>query len=77
MTRLPPLKTTQILSILKDAGYVCDRKKGSHQISYHPDTGRRVVVPIHPGREIPSGTLHEILRQAGITREDVMKFLSS
>ncbi len=77
MTRLPPLKIQQVLSILKDAGYEFDRSKGSHQIFIHPDSGRRVVVPVHPGKEIPSGTLHEILRQAGITRDDVAKFLSS
>jgi len=74
---LPPLKIQQVLSILKDAGYEFDRSKGSHQIFIHPDSGRRVVVPVHPGKEIPSGTLHEILRQAGITRDDVAKFLSS
>jgi len=50
-----------------------DRSKGSHHIFIHPDTGRRVVVPVHPGREIPKGTLMEILKQAGITREDIEK----
>jgi len=73
MSRLPPLTPEQVISILHDAGYQMDRSKGSHHIFIHPDTGRRVVVPVHPGREIPKGTLMEILKQAGITREDIEK----
>lgn len=42
----------------------------------HPNSGRRVVVPVHPGREIPKGTLIEILKQAGITRENIEIYFS-
>jgi predicted RNA binding protein YcfA (HicA-like mRNA interferase family) len=72
MSKLPLLSPEKILSILSRHGFVLDRTKGSHQIYMNPDTGRREVVPVHPGKEIPRGTLIEILRQAGITREDLI-----
>ncbi len=74
MSRLPPLTPEHIISILQNAGFRFDRSKGSHHIFIHPDSGRRVVVDVHPGREIPKGTLMEILKQAGITREDLEKY---
>ena len=71
MNRLPPLTPDHLFRILHNAGFKFDRSKGSHHIFIHPDSGRRVVVPVHPGYEIPKGTLIEILKQAGITREDI------
>ena len=47
-----------------------DRVKGSHHIFYQPETKRRVVVPLH-GRDFPIGMLLEILKQAGIEREEI------
>ena len=36
---------------------------------------KRVVVPLHK-KELPRGTLIEILRQAGISREELRDLLS-
>ena len=47
-----------------------DRVKGSHHLVYHPEAKRQVVVPVH-GREVPTGTLLENLKQAGIEREEI------
>jgi len=33
------------------------------------EDGRRVTVPIHSG-DIPTGTFHRILKQAGLTLEE-------
>ena len=41
---------------------------------YHPETRRRVVVPLHK-RELPKGTLLEILKQAGMTKEELEHLL--
>ncbi|MCM2466677.1 hypothetical protein DIC75_10245 [Methanoculleus sp. CWC-02] len=41
-----------------------------HHLFYHPETKRRAVVPVH-GRDLPAGTLLEILKQAGIEREEI------
>jgi len=55
----------EIIKILKDAGFVLDRIKGSHHIFLHPQSKRRAVVP-HPKKDLPYGTASTILKQAGI-----------
>jgi predicted RNA binding protein YcfA (HicA-like mRNA interferase family) len=70
MPKVPSLTPQQIVKILEQRGYVLDRSKGSHRIYIHPQTNKRAVVPFHK-KDIPSGTLLEILRQAGISRDDL------
>jgi predicted RNA binding protein YcfA (HicA-like mRNA interferase family) len=68
MPKLPALTAKKIAKILEKDGFLLDRVKGSHHIYYHPATKRRVVVPFHK-KDLPKGTLLEILRQAGIDKE--------
>jgi predicted RNA binding protein YcfA (HicA-like mRNA interferase family) len=35
----------------------------------------RIVIPIHPGKDIKSGLCRAILREAGIKREKFLKLL--
>jgi predicted RNA binding protein YcfA (HicA-like mRNA interferase family) len=70
MPKLPPLTSSQVINLLKQHGFILDRAKGSHHIYYHPETKRRVTIPFHK-RDVPKGTLLEILRQAGLTKDDI------
>jgi predicted RNA binding protein YcfA (HicA-like mRNA interferase family) len=70
MPKLPTLTPKRIVKILEQRGFVFDRAKGSHHIYYHPETKRKVVVPIHT-KDLPKGTLLEILRQAGIGKDEI------
>jgi predicted RNA binding protein YcfA (HicA-like mRNA interferase family) len=54
-----------IIKILKEAGFVLDRVKGSHHIFLHPQNKKRAVVP-HPKKDLPYGTASTILKQAGL-----------
>ena len=74
MPELPAFTAQDVIWILEKKGFVLDRVKGSHHIFYQPETKRRVVVPLH-GRALPIGTLLEILKQAGIEREEIEEFL--
>jgi predicted RNA binding protein YcfA (HicA-like mRNA interferase family) len=76
MPKLPALTPREIARLLERRGFVLDRVKGSHHIYYHPETRRRVVVPFHK-KDLPKGTLLEILRQAGISREEISDLLES
>ena len=71
MPKLPSLTAQQIIKVLEAHGFVLDKVKGSHHIYYHPETHQRAVVPIHRG-DLPKGTLLEILRQAGISKDALM-----
>lgn len=55
----------EIIDLLKNAGFVLDRVKGSHHIFLHPTNNKRAVVP-HPKKDLPTGTAKTILKQAGI-----------
>jgi predicted RNA binding protein YcfA (HicA-like mRNA interferase family) len=51
-----------------------DHTSGSHFIFYHPVSHRRAIVPRH-NRDMPKGTLIALLREAGFTRDELVRFL--
>jgi predicted RNA binding protein YcfA (HicA-like mRNA interferase family) len=75
MSRLPDVSGAELVKALRQAGFVVLRQKGSHVSMEKTDaTGHwRTVVPMHS--EIARGTLHDILKQTGLTREDLLKLL--
>lgn len=74
MTRLPSMTATEVIKKLKKGGFVFDRyAKGSHEIWYNPITKRRVTVPNHPGKDIPTGTLRAIIKESGYSIEDFIR----
>lgn len=74
MPKLPALTSEKIIKILESKGFVLDRVRGSHHIYYHSETKRRAVVPLHK-KDLPKGTLLEILKQAGLSKEELSKLL--
>ena len=74
MSKIPSLTPRKIIKVLEKKGFVFDRSKGSHYIYYHPETKKRVVVPFHK-KDLPKGTFFEILKQAGITKEELKNLL--
>jgi predicted RNA binding protein YcfA (HicA-like mRNA interferase family) len=72
MSRLPRMRYSDIVSRLRKAGFVFDRQaKGSHEIWYNAETGRRTTVPHHAG-DIPPGTIRAIIRGTGLSVEDFL-----
>lgn len=74
MPKLPALTPEELARVLVRRGFMLDRSKGSHRIYLHPETKRRAVVPFHRGA-LPRGTFYEILRQAGISKEELPDLL--
>ena len=70
MPKLKVLTAKQVVKILKQNGFQLDHSTGSHFAFYHPESRRRVTVPVHAG-DLPKGTLLAILRQAGISKQDL------
>lgn len=76
MSRLPALKAREVMRALERAGFVCKRSKGSHHIFEHPlDPSRRTVIADHGARDLPRGTLRDIIQQAGLTVEAFLALL--
>ncbi|MBM4177052.1 MAG: addiction module toxin, HicA family [Ignavibacteria bacterium] len=70
MSKLKSFTPKEIIKILESKGFILDRTKDSHQILINHETKRRVVVPFHK-KDLPKGTLYEILRQAGLSKEEL------
>ena len=52
-----------------------DHVRGSHHYLREPSRASLVVVPVHGHRTLPLATLRSILRQAGITPQDLVELL--
>lgn len=74
MSKLPQVKSQEIIKVLRKLDFEVVRQTGSHIRLYHPD-GRRVSVPRH-NRPLFIDTLHSILRQAKLSREEFLKLHS-
>ena len=64
---LPALRAREVVRILGKAGFAKWRQKGSHLTLYRASDHRALTVPIHFAKTIPKGTLHAIIKQAGLT----------
>ena len=73
MGRLSGFRYRDVIIKLKALGFAFDRQAaGSHEIWFNADTKRYTTIPNHPG-DLPEGTLHAILKQAGVRAEDFLK----
>jgi len=70
MSKLPSLTPEKVIKLLEKNGFVLGRIRGSHHIYYNPETRKRAIVPLHK-KSLPKGTMFEILKQAGINREEL------
>jgi len=75
MPKLPVLSGREVIRILSKIGFAEKRQKGSHVILVKETEGSKkaLVVPLH--KEIDPGTLLNIIRQAGLKREEFEKLL--
>jgi len=78
VTRLPSLSSRQLIAALRRAGFedAPRRGKGSHHalMRREPD-GRARLVVVPERADLPRGTVHAILGQAGLTPEDLSRLL--
>jgi len=73
--KIPRIRCEELVRVLKKAGFADKRQKGSHLTMWRESDKRRVTVPIHPGREVPIGTLRSILRDADISADNFRALL--
>lgn len=74
MPKLPVLTARRLIKVLEKLGFRLDHKTGSHFIFYDFKNKRRAVVSCH-GKDLPKGTILSILKQTGITKEELEKYL--
>lgn len=66
MPKLRRLSGKQVIKILGDFGFEVHSQRGSHVKlqRIEGDQEQRIVVAVHSNQPLPSGTLHDIFRQA-------------
>jgi len=74
MSKLPVVSGQDLCKALQKIGYSMDHQTGSHIILRNQDPPyRRLTVPNH--KEISKGTLRSIVRQAGLTVEELIDLI--
>jgi predicted RNA binding protein YcfA (HicA-like mRNA interferase family) len=74
MTRLPRISGRELAKALAKIGYQKDHQTGSHIILRRQQSPhRRLTILDH--REIAKGTLRHLIREAGLTLEELLKLL--
>jgi len=76
MPKLPIIKAKDLTRVLRRLGFSEHHRVGSHAQFKHPD-GRRVTVPVHPGKDIKKKTLKGIIDDLEISVEEFIKILKS
>ena len=72
--RLPAVKPQELIRVLERRGWQLIRTRGSHYVFKHPEFPNRIVVPIH-GRELKRGILTAIMKDAGISRQELRELM--
>jgi predicted RNA binding protein YcfA (HicA-like mRNA interferase family) len=73
MPKLPRVSGAEVVRALGRLGFAVARQRGSHIMLRRGSIG--CVVPNH--RELKTGTLAGVLKQAGVSAEDFMSALGS
>jgi len=72
--KLPSIKASELVRALGKAGCETDRQMGSHVILVKDGAERPIPVPCH-NKTLKNSLRDEIIKQAGLTREDFIKLL--
>jgi predicted RNA binding protein YcfA (HicA-like mRNA interferase family) len=71
MPKLNRLSAKKLLKKLQKVGFIETHQRGSHVYLKSKDGTKIVTVPTHGSKDIPIGTLHNIvIKQAGLSAEE-------
>ena len=57
--------------ILEKRGWTLQRIRSSHHIYAKPGKPSILTVPVHGNKDLRTGILHKLLKQAGLTEDDL------
>ena len=73
-SRLPAVRSRQLMRVLELDGWQLARSRGSHFSYRHPSKPGLVIVPNHPG-DLKRPLVAGVLKTAGISREEFVRLL--
>ncbi|MBW4417785.1 MAG: type II toxin-antitoxin system HicA family toxin [Myxacorys californica WJT36-NPBG1] len=60
-----------LCKIVENQGWELKRVTGSHHIYVKEDVDAILSIPVHGNRDLPKGTLKSIMKDAGLTEDDL------
>lgn len=70
MAKLPSIPARDVARVAQAMGFVLDRQRGSHAVYYRASDKRRVVIPMHGGKDLKPGTLRGVINDLGLSVEE-------
>jgi predicted RNA binding protein YcfA (HicA-like mRNA interferase family) len=74
VAKLPSPTGEELISALQKIGFYVVRKQGSHVRMKHEDN-RVVSIPVHARKPLGKGLLLKILRDADLTKDELINLL--
>ena len=74
MSRMPQITASELIRFLKAQGFIEDRQSGSHLTLFHFENNISVTIPVHSGCDIGRGLAIRILKDAGFSVEDYLRW---
>jgi predicted RNA binding protein YcfA (HicA-like mRNA interferase family) len=75
MSKLPSVTGKQLITALEKLSFVIQRQKGSH-VRLKDQNGRVVTVPNHANKTLGKGLLLKILKDAELSKEELIDLLN-
>jgi predicted RNA binding protein YcfA (HicA-like mRNA interferase family) len=75
MSKLPSVPARDVVRVAEQVGFAFDRQKGSHAVYLRVSDRRRLVIPVHKGRDLKPGTLRGLIDDMGLTVEEFVSRL--
>ena len=69
--KFPVKNSKELIKVLEKKGFTFSRQSGSHAI-YASQNGIKVTVPIHGKKDLGKGLLKQIMKDAGLTADDII-----
>ena len=76
MSKLPNTTAKEAALAFEKAGFFHDRAEGSHFIYKKPGYQFLLSIPIHKGKDLPSGLLRSLIRTAGLSVDEFVELLA-
>ncbi|MBI5757108.1 MAG: type II toxin-antitoxin system HicA family toxin [Planctomycetales bacterium] len=61
----------RLCGVLEKHGWELQRIRSSHHIYAQPGNPTILTVPVHGNRDLKTGTLHKLLKEAGLSDDDL------
>ena len=73
--KLPRITATDFMRAIQKDGWRFVRQRGSHRFFAHDIKPGIVVVPVHAGQTLKLGLLNDMMKDAGLTVDELEKLL--